>query len=179
LGGAKLDRYNPDTLGHYIGYLPQDVTLFSGTIAQNIARMADAPDQAAVITAAQSADAHDMIMQLPGGYETILDEGEIRLSGGQRQRIALARALFGHPVLLVLDEPNAMLDGPGTAALNAAVKDFKAQGKAVIILTHRSEAIVECDHILVLKAGRVAAHGPRDKMRKAGLRSDQAPKMTP
>jgi PrtD family type I secretion system ABC transporter len=164
LGGATLDQYDPDALGQHIGYLPQTVTLFSGTIAQNIARMAQAPDEAAVIKAAQSANAHDMILQLPGGYDAQLDGNDSRLSGGQRQRIALARALYGDPVLLILDEPNSMLDGQGAAALNATVSSFKAQGKILIILTHRAKAIAECDHILVLKDGAVAAFGPRDKV---------------
>lgn len=164
LGGATLDQYDPDALGRHIGYLPQTVTLFSGTIAQNIARMAQAPDEAAVVRAAQSANAHDMILQLPGGYDAQLDDNDSRLSGGQRQRIALARALYGDPVLLILDEPNSMLDGQGATALNAAVSSFKAQGKILIILTHRTKAIVECDHLLVLNEGAVAAFGPRDKV---------------
>jgi ATP-binding cassette subfamily C protein len=169
LGGATLDQYDPDALGRHIGYLPQTVTLFSGTIAQNIARMAQDPDEAAVIKAAQSANAHDMILQLPGGYDTPLDGNDSQLSGGQRQRIALARALYGDPVLLILDEPNSMLDGEGAAALNTAVSTFKAQGKILIILTHRTKAIVECDHILVLNKGVVVAFGPRDEVMEGGV----------
>ncbi|MFO8127259.1 type I secretion system permease/ATPase [Yoonia sp.] len=164
LGGATLDQYDPDALGRHIGYLPQTVTLFSGTIAQNIARMALDPDEAAVVKAAQSANAHDMILQLPGGYDTPLDGSEGQLSGGQRQRIALARALYDDPVFLILDEPNSMLDGKGAAALNAAVRSFKEQGKILIILTHRTKAIVECDHILALNKGAVVAFGPRDEI---------------
>ncbi|MBE0414349.1 type I secretion system permease/ATPase [Yoonia sp.] len=164
LGGATLDQYDPDALGRHIGYLPQTVTLFSGTIAQNIARMAQDPDEAAVIKAAQSANAHQMILRLPNGYDTVLDGNDSQLSGGQRQRIALARALYGDPVLLILDEPNSMLDGDGAAALNTAVSAFKAQGKILIILTHRTKAIVECDHILVLNKGVVVAFGPRDEV---------------
>ena len=117
-----------------------------------------------MIRAAQSANAHEMIMQLPGGYDTPLDGTESQLSGGQRQRIALARALYGNPVLLILDEPNSMLDGQGAAALNAAVRTFKSQGKILIILTHRTKAIVECDHILAVNKGMVVAFGPRDEV---------------
>ena len=177
LGGATLDQYDPDALGRHIGYLPQTVTLFSGTIAQNIARMAEVPDEAAVIKAAQSANAHDMILQLPGGYDAVLDGNDSRLSGGQRQRIALARALYGDPVLLILDEPNSMLDGLGATALNAAVSTFKAQGKILIILTHRAKAIAECDHILVLKDGAVAAFGPRDKVLEGAVLNAETPKV--
>ena len=174
LGGATLEQYDPDALGKHIGYLPQTVTLFSGTIAQNIARMAPSPDEAAVIKAAQSANAHEMILQLPGGYNATLDDNDSRLSGGQRQRIALARALYGDPVMLILDEPNSMLDGPGAIALNTAISNFKAQGNILIILTHRSKPIVECDHILVLTEGAVVAFGPRDEVLEGAPSRKQA-----
>jgi ATP-binding cassette subfamily C protein len=164
LGGATLDQYDADSLGRHIGYLPQTVTLFSGTVAQNIARMADRPDDTMVISAARSANAHDMIMQLPNGYDTRLDGTENQLSGGQRQRIALARALYGNPVLLILDEPNSMLDADGSASLNEAMRQLKAQNKILMVLTHRPQAIAECDQLMVLNKGTIVALGPRDEV---------------
>lgn len=164
LGGATLDQYDSDSLGRHIGYLPQTVTLFSGTVAQNIARMADRPDDPMVISAARSANAHDMIMQLPNGYDTRLDGTENQLSGGQRQRIALARALYGNPVLLILDEPNSMLDADGSASLNEAMRQLKAQNKILMVLTHRPQAIAECDQLMVLNKGTIVALGPRDEV---------------
>ena len=170
LGGATLDQYDPACLGRYIGYLPQTVTLFSGTVAENIARMAESPNADAVVRAAQLANAHEMILKLPDGYDTFVDGNENQLSGGQRQRVALARALFGNPVLVVLDEPNSALDHEGSEALNAAVRELKAQGRAVIIMTHKPAAIAECDSLLVLEGGSMAAHGPRDVVLKTAGR---------
>lgn len=164
LGGASLDQYESDQLGRHIGYLPQTVTLFAGTVAENIARMQAQTDDELVVEAAKSANAHEMIMQLPKGYDTFLNGNENLLSGGQRQRIALARALYGNPVLLILDEPNSMLDADGSAALNAAVKRFKAQEKSLIVLTHRPQAIAECDLLMVLNRGEMVAFGPRDEV---------------
>ncbi|HMO06045.1 MAG TPA: type I secretion system permease/ATPase [Paracoccaceae bacterium] len=164
LDGATLDQYDPERLGQHIGYLPQTVTLFSGTVAENIARMAARPDPEAVIAAAQAANAHEMITRLPEGYDTMLTGQESQLSGGQRQRIALARALYGDPVLLILDEPNSALDAEGSEALNRAVRRFKSAGKAVIIMTHRPMAIAECDQLMVVENGAVAALGPRDEV---------------
>ncbi|MHA6262910.1 type I secretion system permease/ATPase [Arenibacterium sp. CAU 1754] len=164
LGGATLDQYDPDRLGQHIGYLPQMVTLFPGTVAENIARMDLSPDSNAVVQAAKRCNAHDMIMSLPKGYDTYLDGNENMLSGGQRQRVALARALYGDPVLLILDEPNSMLDADGSEALNQTVRDFKASGKSAIIMTHRPAAIAECDRLLVLENGVVTALGPRDEV---------------
>ncbi|WP_371060699.1 type I secretion system permease/ATPase [Rhodosalinus sp. 5P4] len=164
LGGATLDQYDPDSLGQHIGYLPQTVTLFSGTIAQNIARMSDAADDAMIIDAARRANANDMIMQLPNGYDTHLNGAENLLSGGQRQRIALARALYGDPVLVILDEPNSMLDADGSAALNSAVRELKERKKILMVLTHRPQAIAECDRLMVLNKGTIMALGPRDEV---------------
>ena len=164
LDGATLDQYDPDSLGRHIGYLPQSVTLFSGTVAQNIARMVDTPNDALVVEAAQSANAHEMIMQLPNGYDTQLDGTENQLSGGQRQRIALARALYGNPIFLILDEPNSMLDADGSAALNAAMHKMKAQNRILMVLTHRPQAIAECDQLMVLNKGTIVALGPRDEV---------------
>ncbi|WP_300038757.1 type I secretion system permease/ATPase [uncultured Roseobacter sp.] len=167
IGGATIDQYDPDTLGSYIGYLPQDVVLFTGTVAENIARMSVAPDDEKVVEAARRANAHEMILSLPKGYKTVVHGVDGYLSGGQRQRIALARAFYGDPVLLILDEPNSALDSEGSEALNRAVKAFKAEGKAVVITTHRPTAISECDRLLVLQGGRVRADGSRDEVLKS------------
>ena len=165
-GGATIDQYDYVTLGKLIGYLPQNVTLFSGTIAENIARMSEDPDDLAVEEAARKAHAHELITSLPQGYNTLLDGGDGRLSGGQRQRIALARAFYGNPSLLILDEPNSALDSEGSEALNKAIIDMKAQSKAVIIMTHRPLAIAQCDTLIVLKQGLIRANGPRDEVLK-------------
>ena len=164
LGRAALDQYDPDVLGHLIGYLPQNVTLFEGTIAQNIARLAEEPDAEAVVKAARKAAAHEMIVEFPDGYDTRLEAGGGRLSGGQIQRIGLARALYGDPVLLVLDEPNSNLDNAGNEALNEAIRNAKAERRSVIIMAHRPAAIAECDLLLVLEAGTRRAFGPRDEV---------------
>lgn len=166
LDGAALDQYDPDRLGRHIGYLPQRVQLFEGTIKDNIARMSDVHDDAAVVAAAKQAAAHDMILKLPEGYDSRVDTTDGRLSGGQVQRIGLARALYGGPVVLVLDEPNAHLDNEGSQALNAAVRAMKAEGRAIFIMAHRPAAIQECDRILYLENGMARACGPRDAIMK-------------
>jgi len=166
LDGAALEQYNAADLGRYVGYLPQDVALFDGTISENIARLSLAPDAEKVIEAAKLADAHDMILKLPDGYDTKINGGA-RLSGGQKQRIGLARALYGDPVLLVLDEPNSNLDSHGGIALDAAINSFKAKGGAAIIMAHRPSGIAACDLALVLQEGIVAKFGPRDEVLKA------------
>ncbi|MCC1491077.1 type I secretion system permease/ATPase [Cognatishimia sp. F0-27] len=167
LDGAALDQYGPDVLGQHIGYLPQRVTLFDGTISENIARLAPQPDDAAVVEAAKKADAHEMILKLPDGYDTRVTAAGGRLSGGQMQRIGLARALYGEPVLLVLDEPNSNLDNEGSQAVNKAIREFKEQGKTVMIMAHRPAAIQECDMLLMLEGGARAAFGPRDEVLKS------------
>ena len=164
LGGAELSQYSADSLGKYTGYLPQRCTLMPGTIAENIARMDAEPDYEAVVEAAGKAGAHEMILGLPNGYDTQLDGSENCLSGGQAQRIALARALFGNPVVVLLDEPNSMLDADGTRALNKAVRELKDDGKLVVIMTHRPTAIAECDVLMVLENGQIKAFGPKDKV---------------
>ena len=164
LDGAALDQYDPDRLGSYIGYLPQRITLFEGTIAENIARLQKNPDGAAVVEAARKAAAHDMITKLPDGYDTRVQGLGGRLSGGQIQRIGLARALYGDPVLLVLDEPNSNLDNEGSVALNQAIAAMKAAGRAILIMAHRPAAIQECELLLVLEDGTRRAFGPRDQV---------------
>jgi ATP-binding cassette subfamily C protein len=171
LDGASLDQYDQDTLGRYIGYLPQDVMLFDGTVAENIARLDLDPDPAAVVAAAQRAGAHEMILQLPQGYDTPVSAGGARLSGGQKQRIGLARAFYGDPVLLVLDEPNSNLDAAGQDALNLAIRQAKLDGKAVMIMAHRPAGIAECDLILIIDGGSTKAFGPRDEVLKAHVRN--------
>ncbi len=164
LDGAALDQYDPDVLGQHIGYLPQRVQLFDGTIAENIARMSMQPDDAAVVAAAKKAAAHDMILGFPEGYDTRVAANGGRLSGGQLQRIGLARAMYGDPVILVLDEPNSNLDNVGSQALNTAIRQMKADGGAVMIMAHRPAAIQECELLLVLDGGAVKAFGPKDKV---------------
>ncbi len=170
IDGASLDQYTNEKLGEYIGYLPQDVSLFGATIAENIARMGQ-PDDKQVVEAARKAGAHEMILQLPQGYDTVIHPGGGRLSGGQKQRIGLARALYGNPVLLVLDEPNSNLDSVGSKALNEAIRLTKEAGNSVIIMAHRPSGIAECDQILVLEAGMRKAFGPRDEVLKSQLQN--------
>ena len=162
LDGATIDQYDPDRLGQYIGYLPQKVNLFDGTIAENIARLDPNARPEDIVAAAKQAAAHEMILQLPKGYDTRLSSTGGRLSGGQIQRIGLARALYGNPVILVLDEPNSNLDNEGSIALNEAIRAMKADGRAVLIMAHRPAAIRECDLLLVLDGGVVRSFGPRD-----------------
>ena len=164
LDGASLEQYDPDRLGSYIGYLPQRITLFEGTIAENIARLQKNPDGNAVVEAAKKAAAHEMITKLPDGYDTRVQALGGRLSGGQIQRIGLARALYGDPVLLVLDEPNSNLDNEGSVALNQAIAQMKAAGRAILIMAHRPAAIQECELLLVLEDGTRRAFGPRDQV---------------
>jgi ATP-binding cassette subfamily C protein len=171
LDGASLNQYDPDTLGRLIGYLPQRITLFDGTIAENIARLDIEPDSDQIIDAARKADAHEMIVRLPQGYDTRVSVAGSKLSGGQIQRIGLARALYGDPVLLILDEPNSNLDNAGSMALNAAVRAFKAEGKSVLIMAHRPAAIQECDMILVLEDGVRKIFGPRDQVLRDQVRN--------
>ena len=171
LDGATLDQYDPDVLGSHIGYLPQRVTLFDGTIAENIAKLALQPDAEKVVAAAKKAAAHDMIVQLPDGYDTRVTTAGGRLSGGQIQRIGLARAMYGDPVLLVLDEPNSNLDNEGSQALNSAIRQMKAEGASILIMAHRPAAIQECDLLLVLDGGTRKAFGPRDEVLRGTVKN--------
>jgi ATP-binding cassette, subfamily C, bacterial len=164
LDGAELGQYDPDTLGGYFGYLPQNVTLFDASVAENIARLSAQPDPEKVVAAAKAAAAHDLILKLPKGYDTPLSAIGGQLSGGQVQRVGLARALYSDPVYLVLDEPNSNLDNDGSVALNTAIRQAKATGQGVIVIAHRPAAIQECDLLLVLEDGQRRAFGPRDEV---------------
>ena len=164
LDGAALDQYDPDVLGSYVGYLPQRVTLFEGTIAENIARLQGKPDGLKVVEAAKKAAAHEMIVKLPDGYDTRVSALGGRLSGGQIQRIGLARAMYGDPVIMVLDEPNSNLDNEGSVALNVAIRAMKEAGCAILIMAHRPAAIQECDLLMVMEEGTRRAFGPRDQV---------------
>lgn len=171
LDGATLDQRHPDELGRMIGYLPQDVQLFDGSAAQNISRFLPDSDPDVIVDAAKQANVHDFIMRLPDGYNTPLGENGARLSTGQRQRIALARALFGDPKVMVLDEPNSALDAEGEAALDYAIRQAMQRGAAVIVIAHRPSALAAIPKMLVLADGKAAAMGPRDEiMRKVMVR---------
>jgi ATP-binding cassette subfamily C exporter for protease/lipase len=166
LDGADLFTWNKDELGPYIGYLPQDIELFDGTVAENIARFGEV-DAEQVVQAAQRAGMHEQILRLERGYDTPLGVGGNALSGGQRQRIGLARALYGDPVLIVLDEPNSNLDDAGERALIDTVRDLKIRGKTVVLITHRVSVLGSVDKIMFLNDGTIAAFGPRDEILKA------------
>ncbi|MES2482865.1 MAG: type I secretion system permease/ATPase [Pseudomonadota bacterium] len=163
LDGEPISSWNRQELGPHLGYLPQDVQLFDGTIAENIARFGPV-DSAMVIAAARGAGLHDMVLRLPMGYDTPVGEAGRLLSGGQRQRIALARAIHGNPKLVVLDEPNASLDDAGEAALALTLKQLKTDGKTVFLVTQRPGVIAAADWLLLLLDGRVAACGPRETL---------------
>jgi len=164
LDGASLDQFEPDVLGQHIGYLPQRVQLFDGTIAQNIGRMQPEARDEDIVAAAQKAAVHDMILQLPDGYDTQVSSAGGRLSGGQIQRIGLARAMYGDPVILVLDEPNSNLDNEGSVAMNRAMEALKKAGGAVIIMAHRPSAIQTCEKLLVMDNGMRRAFGPKEEV---------------
>lgn len=179
LDGATLDQYDPDVLGQHIGYLPQRVQMLEGTIAQNIARLAKEPDSEKVVKAAQKAAAHNMIVKFPDGYNTVVSAGGGRLSGGQMQRVGLARALYDDPVIVILDEPNSNLDNEGSIALNQAIKQMKAEGKAVMIMAHRPAAIQECEMLLVIDQGAQTAFGPKDKVLQEMVTNHQVIRQAP
>ena len=169
LDGAEVFKWNKDELGRHLGYLPQDIELFDGTVAENIARFGDI-DSDRVLAAAQAAGVHELVLMLPMGYDTPLGDAGSALSGGQKQRIGLARALYGDPALIVLDEPNSNLDDQGEAALAETLRRLKAEKRTVVIITHRMSTLAVADSILVLHEGTVKLHGPRDQV-LAALRS--------
>lgn len=175
LDGAELSQWDRDALGPHIGYLPQSIELLRGSIAENIARFGEL-DGHKVVEAARLAGVHELILRLPQGYDTRLGEGGGDLSGGQKQRIALARALYGSPCLIVLDEPNSNLDSLGEAALANAIVQLKALGRTVVLVTHRSAALAQADKLLVMNDGRVQAFGPaRDILQALGQGTAQRP----
>jgi ABC-type protease/lipase transport system fused ATPase/permease subunit len=155
LDGAEIENYSREDLGPFLGYLPQEVELFDGTVAENIARFGEL-DAVSVVEAAGRAGVHEMILGLADGYETQLGPNGCVLSGGQRQRIGLARAIYRNPVLVVLDEPNANLDSAGEAALTEAVRSLKSRGSTVVLVSHRPNILRDVDYLLLLKAGTPA-----------------------
>lgn len=177
LDGATIDQWSSERLGQAIGYLPQSVELFDGTIAENIARFSAKPDSEAVIAAARLAGVHEMVVRMPMGYDTPIGRDGSWLSAGQRQRIGLARALYGDPFLLVLDEPNSNLDQEGEAALEAAIGAARARGCIVIVVAHRPAILGQASHVILLRGGRMEGFGPRDDVLAPLLRPNEARKL--
>ncbi len=164
IDSAPIEQWSPEQIGQFIGYLPQGVELFSGTVAENISRFAEDPDPEGVIKAAQLANVHELILALPDGYKTIIGEGGSALSAGQRQRIGLARALYGDPVFVVLDEPNSNLDMEGDIALHQSMVSLKENKTTVVIIAHRPAAINAVDFLLCIRDGQQIAFGPREEV---------------
>jgi ATP-binding cassette subfamily C exporter for protease/lipase len=181
LDGADLYQWNKDELGPHIGYLPQDIELFAGTVSENIARFGEV-DSEKVILAAKRTGVHDMILHMPQGYDTVLGDGGAGLSGGQKQRIGLARAMYDDPSLLVLDEPNSNLDEVGEQALVAAIVDLRKRGKTLVLITHRTSAISVTNKLLLLRDGVAQMFGPTTQvlsdLAKAAQQQAQAAKPT-
>ena len=175
LDGAAIDQWSAAALGKHIGYLPQNVELFDGTIAENISRFETDPDARTIIAAAKSAGVHELVVRLPEGYNTRIGEAGAALSAGQRQRVALARALYRDPFLVVLDEPNSNLDAEGEEALTAAILGVRSRGGIVVVIAHRANALAAVDQLLVLNQGRQLAFGPRDEVLQKVVRPASAP----
>jgi ATP-binding cassette subfamily C protein len=175
LDGAALDQWSSDVIGRHIGYLPQDVELFAGSVAQNICRFDPEATSETIIKAAREAGVHDMIIKMREGYDTQIGEQGTALSAGQAQRVALARALYGNPFLIVLDEPNSNLDSEGDEALTRAVRAARERGAIVIVVAHRPIGIEAVDQVLVLKDGRMQAFGPKETVLGQVLQRVPAP----
>jgi PrtD family type I secretion system ABC transporter len=174
-GNVRIDRaalyqWSSEALGRHIGYLPQDVELFDGTVASNIARLEENPDAEAIVAAAQAAGVHELILSLPAGYGTRIGELGMAISAGQRQRIALARALYGNPFLIVLDEPSSNLDAEGEEALTQAILNIRARGGILIVIAHRPSALAGVDHVLVMNEGKLQTFGGKDEVLNKVLR---------
>jgi len=163
LDGVDVADWDPEDLGPHVGYLPQDVELFGGTVKENIARMGEASPEA-VIAAAQTAGVHELILRLPAGYDTEIGEAGAVLSGGERQRIAFARAIYGNPKFVVLDEPNASLDHAGEEALLGAIGKLHEQGVTLVVIAHRPSILRHVDKVLVLNEGAIQMFGPLDEV---------------
>ncbi|QPF88053.1 type I secretion system permease/ATPase [Bradyrhizobium genosp. L] len=170
MDGAALDQWSPEQLGRHIGYLPQDVELFDGSVAVNIARFDPKATAGSVLAAARAAGVHELILSFPEGYGTRIGEGGLALSAGQRQRIALARAFYGDPFLIVLDEPSSNLDADGEAALAQAVLNARQRGAIIVVVTHRPKSLDGVDHVLVIADGAIKAFGDKDEVLNAVLR---------
>jgi ATP-binding cassette, subfamily C, type I secretion system permease/ATPase len=175
LDGAALEQWSSEALGPHVGYVPQDVELFDGTVAENIARFEPKPDPAAIIAAAQAAGVHDLVLRLPDGYETPIGEAGMALSAGQRQRIALARALYRDPFLIVLDEPNSNLDAEGDEALTQAIMAARQRGAIVVVIAHRPVALNAVDLVLAMANGTIKAFGPKEEVLRNVLQPSRAP----
>lgn len=163
LDGADISNWDKNELGPHIGYLPQDIELFEGSISENIARFSDV-DAKKVVIAAKIAGVHEMILQLPEGYDTVIGSDGVNLSGGQRQRIGLARAIYGNPRLIVLDEPNSNLDEVGEKALSIAIQQLKETGATIFVITHRTSILTQLDRLLVMNNGALSMYGPREQV---------------
>jgi ATP-binding cassette subfamily C protein len=178
IDGAGFDQWDREELGRHIGYLPQGVELFDGTIAENISRFETDADAGAIVAAARAAGAHDLILRFDGGYETRIGEAGSALSAGQRQRIGLARALYGDPFLVVLDEPNANLDAEGERAVVQAMTSVRERKGIVVVVAHRPSALGVVDLVAVIEAGRMKAFGPRDEVLSRTLKGANPPPAT-
>ena len=178
LDGAALDQWSSPALGRHVGYLPQNVELFDGTVADNISRFESTPDAEAIIAAARAAGVHDLVTKLSNGYDTEIGDAGTNLSAGQRQRIALARSLYRDPFLVVLDEPNSNLDSDGEEALAAAILSVRARGGIVVVIAHRANALGAVSHVLVLNQGRQQAFGAKDEVLRSVLRQSSVPPLT-
>jgi ATP-binding cassette subfamily C protein EexD len=161
LDGADINNWDKRELGPHVGYLPQDIELFEGTVSENIARFGEISSEK-VIQAARTAGVHEMILQLPDGYDTVIGSDGVNLSGGQRQRVGLARAIYGAPRLIILDEPNSNLDEVGERALAQAIREIKATGATIFIITHRTSILSQLDRLLVMNGGAISLYGPRE-----------------
>ena len=175
IDGATLDQWSPEALGRHVGYLPQDVEMFSDTVAQNIACFEE-PPEAEAVAAAQAAGVHELIINLGAGYETNVGDHGNALSAGQAQRIALARALYRDPFLVVLDEPNSNLDAEGDEALTRAILGVRARGGIAVVVAHRPSAIAGADYILVMAKGRQQQFGPKEEILNRAIQSAPQPR---